>query len=85
MCAEAQFYSFNRLGGVMVGASTPSLNGRQFKPQPSHTETEDQEGTQISNEQRWSHQEEPGRDSGFSRYSTTLKPIQAQPSEPYSN
>ena len=30
------------------------------------------------------HQEEPGWDSHFSCYSSTLKPIQAQPSEPYS-
>ena len=42
-------------------------------------QTEDQEGTRRGQEQRWSHQEEPGQDSGFSCDSTTLKPIQAQP------
>ena len=40
-------------------------------------------GTPRNKEQRRSHQEEPGSDLGFSRDSTTLKPIQARPSEPY--
>ena len=42
------------------------------------------EGTQPSKKQRWNHQEEPALDSHFSCYSSTLKPIQAQPNEPYS-
>ena len=52
-------------------------------PQPEQNEPEDQKGTQRTKEQRWSDQEEPGKDSGFNRYSTTFKPILMQPSEPH--
>ena len=46
---------------------------------------ESSERTRRGKEQRWSHQEEPGEDSGFKPNSATLKPIKVQPGELYRN
>ena len=43
---------------------------------------ESPEGTQTSKKKRLSHQEEPGSDSHFSCYSSTINPMQAQLSVP---